>query len=313
MNIQQLKYVLTVAENKSFGKAAKELFVSQSTLSTMIGKFEDEIGIEIFDRRYKPIDISKEGREVIDQIRIVLNELENLNHVTKVLKGEEGGALRLGIIPTVAPYLLPLFINSAASRMSRTKFVVSELTTAEIISNLQSRSLDIGILSLPIYEDEIIETTLYTEPFYLFDGANTLAKKKVNPLDLDTHRLWLMDEGHCMRTQVVTVCDLLNKQDLKRHLEYKSGSIDTLMRFVRQNRGLTLLPHLATHDLNKEDQKKLRKFIDPAPSRAIGIATHRHFKKKKAKQIIIEEIQDNVKSLLPKKANNVVVDPVITS
>jgi len=286
---------------------------SQSTLSTMIGKFEDEIGIQIFDRRYKPIDISKEGREVIEQIRVVLNELDNLNHVTKVLKGEEGGELKLGIIPTVAPYLLPLFVNSAAARMTKTQFIVSELTTAEIIGNLQNRSLDIGILSLPIYEDEIIETTLYTESFYLYDGENSLPKKKVNPLDLDSHRLWLMDEGHCMRTQVVTVCDLLNKQSFKRHLEYKSGSIDTLMRFVRQNRGLTLLPHLATHDLNEDDKKKLRKFEEPSPSRAIGIATHRHFKKNKAKEIIIEEIQKNVKPLLPRTSSGVIIDPVISN
>ena len=311
MNIQQLKYVLSVADNKSFGKAAKELFVSQSTLSTMIGKFEDEIGIEIFDRRFKPIDISKEGIEIIDQIRIVLNELDNLGHVTKVLKGEGGGALKLGIIPTVAPYLLPIFINSAAARLPQIQFIVSELTTDEIISSLQSRSLDIGILSLPIYEDDILETTLYTEPFYLYDGSNKLPKSKVNPAELDYNRLWLMDEGHCMRTQVITVCDLRNKQEFKRHLEYKSGSIDTLMRFVRQNRGLTLLPHLATHDLNKEDQAKLRKFVDPSPSRAIGIATHRQFKKSKAKEIIIEEIQKNVKPLLPNKAAGVRVDPVV--
>ena len=164
MNLQQLKYIVTVAENKSFGKAAKELYVSQSTLSTMIAKFEEEMGIEIFDRRYKPIDISKEGIEIIEQIKVVLNEIENLHHVTKVLKGEEGGVIKLGIIPTVAPYLLPLFINSTASRIPKSQFVVSELTTSEIIKSLQNRSLDIGILSLPIYEDEIIETILYTSP-----------------------------------------------------------------------------------------------------------------------------------------------------
>jgi len=310
MNIQQLRYCKAVAEYKSFGRAAKELFVGQSTLSTMIARLEDELGIIIFDRRYKPIEISNEGKRVITQIRIILDEIDNLTEVTQLLKGELGGEIHIGIIPTVAPYLLPLFINAAASRLQNTQIIVSELTTEEITVKLINRTLDIGILSIPIHEDQIIETPLYTEPFYLFDGSNRMSRNKVDPLRLDCHRLWLMDEGHCLRAQVAAVCDLRNQQVGDRSIEYKSGSIDTLMRFVKQNRGLTLLPHLAIHDLSDDDKKMLRKFKDPVPSRAIGIVTHPHFKKDVTKTIMVEEILKNVTPLLPKKIKGVIVDPI---
>jgi len=312
MNIQQLKYCIAVADNQGFGSAAKELFVGQSTLSTMIAKLEGELGIQIFDRRYKPVEITREGADVIAQARIIINEVDNLQVLSQQLKGEMGGKIHIGVIPTVAPYLLPLFIGAASSRLSTTQILVSELTTDEIIKQLIDRNLDMGILSTPLHNDNLLETELYTEPFHLYDGSGLMKKSKVDPHTLDCNRLWLMDEGHCLRQQVATVCDLRNQQVAERNLEYKSGSIDTLMRFVRRHRGLTLLPHLAIHDLNHEDKTKLRKFKSPVPSRAIGIVTHRHFKKANVKTIIQEEIQKNIRPLLPRTSKDkVIVDPLI--
>lgn len=310
MNIQQLRYCQAVANHQSFGRAAKELYVSQSTLSTMIARLEEEIGITIFDRRVKPVEVTLEGRAIIRQINVVIGEINNLEITARQLKGELGGKLSIGIIPTVAPYLLPYFINAASARMPGTQIAISEMTTNEVVQALKARSLDMGILSVPLSEEDLIEYRLYTEPFYLYDGSNKMPKSKIDPLTLDCHRLWLMDEGHCLRAQVATVCDLRKRQNGERALEYKSGSIDTLMRFVKQNRGLTLLPHLATLDMSQQEAKKLRKFKEPTPSRAIGIVTHRHFKKQTSLKIISDEIKESISPMIPKKKKESIVSPI---
>ena len=152
MNIQQLKYILAVAELKHFGLAATHCFVTQSTLSTMIGKFENEINVKIFDRKTKPVTITKEGEVLIEQIHIILKEVDNLNERVKVLKGEMSGEFKIGIIPTIAPYLLPRFLSDFAGRYTQLQFSVTELTTNTIIEKIRNRQIDLGIVALPLKE-----------------------------------------------------------------------------------------------------------------------------------------------------------------
>lgn len=290
MNIQQLEYVVAVADNGSFGKAAAAQFIGQSTLSTMIARLEDEMKIKIFDRKYKPANITKEGKVFITQCRVILDEINNLGEVVNNLTGASTGTIKIGVIPTVAPYLLPLFINKLTSDKPEVQFIISEMTTQNIINDIEQRKLDVGILSTPLEHADLVEHHLYNEPFYLYDKSKKGSGELVDYKSLDCSRLWLMDEGHCLRHQVESVCDLQNKSNFKRNLEYKSGSIDTLLRFVKKNKGLTLLPYLSTLGLSKSDKSHLANFKSPAPARSIGVVVHRNFSKKGLLDLLIKHI-----------------------
>ena len=173
MNIQQLKYTLAVAELKHFGLASAQCFVTQSTLSTMIGKLESEIGVKIFDRTTKPVSVTQEGTVLLDQMGIILKEVDNFSESVKGLKGEMSGEVKIGIIPTIAPYLLPHFLSDFAGRYSQLQFSVTELTTDSIVEKIKTREIDIGIVALPLKDTDLVEHPLYNEEFVLFDCSYT--------------------------------------------------------------------------------------------------------------------------------------------
>jgi len=311
MNIQQIEYIIAVGKLKSFGLAAEHCFITQSTLSTMVARFEDEIGIKVFDRKTKPITITKEGKEVIHQLKIISKEIGNLHEVIGGLKGEVTGDLKIGVIPTVAPYVLPLFLYEFIKEFPKVQFEISEISTEKIIGNIKKRDLDIGIVSIPLNEPDIVEIPLYYEPFLLYDQANKNSKKHFKISDIDLKRLWLLEEGHCMRAQVETICELRQQQMIHGNLDYKSGTIATLMKFVRNNNGVTLLPLLATLDLPKEERIYLKKFKPPTPVRSIGLITHKHFVKKNILKLLQIEIQHKVAPLIGKtKSGQAVISPL---
>ncbi|MBL4648723.1 MAG: LysR family transcriptional regulator [Aureispira sp.] len=297
MNIQQIKYAIAVAEVQSFGKAAEKCFITQSTLSTMISRLEDELGLQLFDRKKKPITTTKEGEAILQQLRIINKELETLDEVVGDLKGESTGQLNIGVIPTVAPYLLPLFLNDFVQKHPNIKFIISEMTTDNIIEGLEHRNLDIGILSTPLQHNTLIEKPLYNEPFLLFDKTKKYSNKNVKVSEIDCNRLWLLNEGHCLRTQVETICNLRTQRDDHWNLEYKSGTIDTLMKFVRKNHAITLLPYLATLDLSAEDLNYVHPIAAPQPAREISLVVHQHFVKKSVLISIQNSIQEVIKPL----------------
>ena len=238
MNIQQFKYVLAVVELKHFETAAEACFVAQSTLSTMINKFEDEIGIKIFNRKTKPVSITAEGAQIIKRLRIIQKEMDALDNVVQELKGEMTGELRIGIIPTTAPDLLPLFLSKFASGFPKIKMIVQELTTLEIQKALKNRMLDVGILAIPLEDDELVELNLYSEPFVFYDCSTEKVKSTLAIQELDYSKLWLLEEGHCLRTQVQNICELSDKSQEKLvNIEFKAGSLDSLLRFTKASKG----------------------------------------------------------------------------
>lgn len=301
MNVQQFQYILAVAQHKHFETAAESCFISQSTLSTMISKFEDKIGIKIFDRKRKPVQITKEGALIIEQLKAISREIEQLEELSKEIKGEIKGSLSFSVIPTIAPYLLPLFLQGFANKFPTLSIEVKELTTAEIIRNIKSRELDIGLVSIPVNDPEIEEIKLYDEPFVFYD-ASAPRPDQVNAAQLDVESLCLLEEGHCMRTQIIQLCDL-HKKNLKNKLnfDYKAGSIDSLLRFVKANKATTLLPYLASIDLPIEENYHLSHFAKPIPFRTIGLVVHRHYVKKKVLESLKNEILEKVKDVLPIK------------
>jgi len=298
MNIQQFQYILAVAEYQHFELAAEKCNISQSTLSTMISRFEDEISVKLFDRKKKPVQLTKEGYLLIEQLKNIVNNIDQLKELVKEVKGEITGNLTLSVIPTIAPFLLPIFLQDFAAKFPNLSIKVREETTTEIIKKLKSRELDIGILSIPLNESELLEYKLYDEPFVFFD-ADEQTNQLVSVKKIEMKNLYLMEEGHCMRTQVLQLCDLNDKLfDSKLNFEYKAGSIDSLLRFVKSNKATTLLPYLAVNDFTNQEKSHLSYFSSPVPYRTVGLAVHRHFVKKKLLQILQTEIITKITSIL---------------
>lgn len=309
MNIQQFQYVLAVADSKNFEEAAERCFVTQSTLSTMIGRLENEIDIKIFNRKTKPVSITPEGVNIIAHLRVINNEIDQLRNVIQELKGEMSGELRIGVIPTIAPYLLPLFLSRLAQRFPEVKIIVKEIPTAQIITSLKNRSLDIGILALPILDSELEEQELYVEPFLVYDCRASNSPSRISINNLDYSKLWLLQEGHCLRTQVYQICDKSNQSSkCELNFEFESGSMGSLLRFTKSNRGMTIIPFLASLEIHDKDN--IVEFKNPIPSRSVGILTHKFFVKKQLANKLTSIIQDSVLELLPKLKETEIIKPV---
>ncbi len=305
MNIQQFQYVLAVAELRHFEQAANKCFVTQSTLSTMISKFEDEIGVKIFDRKKKPVTITKEGEFIVLNIKTIVHQINNLENTVKELKGEIEGKLKIAVIPTVAPYLLPLFLHDFATKYPLLQIEIKEQTTTNILKQLKNRDIDIGILSIPFQDPDLVETKLYDEPFLFFDANPQNKVVSVSP-NSPIENLWLLEEGHCMRTQVVKLCDFDKSQlNSSLNVNFKAGSIDSLLRIVKANQGSTFIPYLASLDFTTEEKKLLKPFVTPIPIRTVGLVTHTYFVKKKIVDLLRKEILTKVKYLLPETKKQV--------
>jgi len=311
MNIQQFQYVLAVLDSENFKLAAESCFVTQSTLSTMIGRFEDEIGIKIFNRKTKPVSVTPEGEAIVKRLRIIDNEIGQLNNLVQELKGEMVGELRIGIIPTIAPYLLPLFLSEFARRFPKVRMLVKEEPTAQIIESLKNRSLDIGILALPILDKDLIEKELYVEPFLVYDCRDKKFFKEVAINSLNYSNLWLLQEGHCLRTQVEHICEKSNQEvNSDTNFEFESGSMESLLRFTEANSGITIIPHLASLHISEDSKKNVVEFEAPVPSRSVGLLTHKFFVKKRLANELQKIIQDAVCKLIPKSNKIEVVSPI---
>ena len=300
MNIQQFQYILALAETRHFERAAESCHITQSTLSTMISRFEEELGIQVFDRKKKPIEISIEGEAVLAQIKKIKKEIDSLNALTQEIKGEVKGGLSVSVIPTIAPYILPLVLRSFSQKFPKLELSVREQTTEEIIRLVKSRQLDIGIVSTPLNEKELVEHHLYDEPFVFFTEIGS-GQKPIKTTQLETNNLCLLEEGHCMRAQVLELCNIqLKKSSKTENFKYSAGSIDSLMKFVLANKMDTLLPYLAAIELPSKEQKKIVEFAEPVPYRSVGIVVHKHFVRKKILQALKQEIIDKICPNLPK-------------
>jgi len=311
MTIQQFKYVMAVVELKKFEDAAEKCFVTQSTLSTMIVKLENEIGVKIFNRKTKPVSITFDGEKIIDRIRILLNEVDSLEDIIKGIKGEMIGVLKIGIIPTIAPYLLPLFLTKLANRFPKINITVNEMTTAQIQNDLKSRLIDIGILALPLNDKELTELELYKEQFFVYDCRKTKSKTKFSANTIDYSKLLLLQEGHCLRSQVNQICEIYNQNTKSNNnFIFESGSMDSLLRFTEASEGITIIPHLTALSLNKEDSKNLIEFKTPAPARSIGLITHQFFVKKNIYSALQEIIQSKISKLLPETGAINIINPL---
>ncbi len=296
MTLQQLEYILAVDNYRQFALAADKSFVTQPTLSMMIKKLEDELGVKIFDRSKQPVTPTREGEEIIARARNVVAGATNLQAFAKELKGEITGELHLGIIPTLAPYLLPLFLKPFTQKHPALKIYIREMITNEIIARLKAGELDMGLLATPLHEPQIIEHPLFDEELFVYASQNEkLPKKKyLLPKEIDLHHLWLLEEGHCLRNQVYNLCELKKMQTETENLHYEAGSIETLINLVDRHEGITIIPHLATLHLKPRQQKNVREFANPKPVREISLVVSENFPRKKMLENLKSEIISNL-------------------
>lgn len=272
MTITQLQYVLAVAEHRNFTLAAEKCFVTQPTLSMQIQKVEDELGVLIFDRSKKPIQLTDIGQKIVTQAKNIVNESDRIKDIVDQQKGFIGGEFRLGIIPTVMPTLLPMFLKSFTNRYPKVKLVIEELNTEEIITRLKNGHLDAAIAATPLEEEKIKEIVLYFEPFvaYIPETHPMAQKKEIEPRDLNIDEILLLQDGHCFRDGILNLCKTSGSGD-RNHFQIESGSFETLIKLADEGLGTTLLPYLHTLDLKESDRHKIHPFKDPKPSREVSL------------------------------------------
>ncbi len=299
MTLVQLEYVVAVDTYQHFAVAASHCFVTQPTLSMQIHKLEQELEINIFDRSKQPVVPTEPGKEFIILARRVLAERDHLLQVIRDRNNILSGELRLGIIPTLAPYLLPLFVTHFTRRHPSVKLTVSEMTTEVLIARLREGRIDAGILVTPLQENGIREIPLFYEELVAYVSRKNAAYRKtyVLPQDIDPNKLWLLEEGHCFRSQIVNLCELRKASFHGSHFEYEAGSVETLKRMVELNDGITILPELATLNLTARQAGMVRHFKKPVPVREVSLVIHRDVVKKK----LVDALQAEILAAIPRK------------
>jgi LysR family hydrogen peroxide-inducible transcriptional activator len=312
MTLVQLEYIIAVDQYRHFAAAAASCFVTQPTLSMQVQKLEEELGLKLFDRSKQPVVPTEYGFEIIEQSRKIIMEREALLEIIEAKKGVIRGEFRIGIIPTLAPYLLPLFIQSFTSKYPLIRLQITELTTSSLIAKLKDGKIDAGILVTPLHENGIKETPLFYEEMLAYVSKTNAAFKKTYmlPVDIDPEKLWLLEEGHCFRSQIMNLCELRKKSEHGIQFEYEAGSLETLRRMVDLYDGVTILPELATIDMTTEQKVHLRNFRQPVPVREVSLVVHRTFVKKRLVEAMKQEIMDHIPEKIRKNKKTLVV-PVL--
>ncbi|MDX9750422.1 MAG: LysR substrate-binding domain-containing protein [Flavobacteriales bacterium] len=295
MTLQQLEYIVAIDTHRHFAKAAAACFVTQPTLSGMVKKLEEELGTVLFDRSKSPVVPTAEGVRLVAQARTVLREAGAFMRLARETRDQESGELRIGVIPTLAPYLLPLFLGPFMQARPQVRLSIAELTTETIVDRLARETLDVGLMATPLKVPGLRERPLFTERFMVFAAPGEMGPRKryVLPGDIDPDRLWLLEEGHCMRSQVLNLC-ALRREGVHGRLHYLSGSIGSLMRLVRAQGGVTIVPELAAVGMDKAQRAWLHPFKAPAPAREISAVTYRHALKDRLLDLLCTAIVDAV-------------------
>ncbi len=309
MTITQLQYIVAVDTHKSFARAAGHCYVSQPALSMQIKKIEEELDVLIFDRSRKPVITTDIGTRIVEHARLIMQEIQRMPELVKEQKDEISGTLRIGIIPTLSPYLLPLFVADFMEKYMDIRLVFEELLSEEITKKLNSDQLDVGILATPINKKSIIEMPLFYEGFIFYGASNSplLKQNTVALSELNMNDMWLLKRGHCFRSQSINICS--DQQTFhNRRVHFESGSLETLKKMVESRFGYTILPELSTLDMSDFQKKHIRKFEVPMPIREISMIMHRSFVKKRLIEILRDEILEHIPENMKSKERGRVVE-----
>ncbi|MCP4123387.1 MAG: LysR family transcriptional regulator [Bacteroidetes bacterium] len=301
MTITQLEYVVAIDTYRNFGQAAEKSLVTQPTLSMQIKKLEKELGMEIFNRRNHPVSTTPVGKLIVEQARVILREARKINEIVKEKKRLLEGKLSIGVIPTIAPYLLPYFLGPVSKQFPDLHLEIRELTTAEIIKALKKDQLDAGILATPLHEPELIEDVLFYEEMllYLHPGHILASSSSIKADRLNTSDMWMLTEGNCFRDHVVNLCALKGNMPIH-NLKYESGSLETLKKMVDVEGGYTLLPELAVLELPSREFRRVRQFSKPIPLREVSMVHVRSASKRN----LLDRIRKVITAQLPESVSD---------
>lgn len=277
MNLRDLEYLVAVADHRHFGRAAAAVFVSQPTLSTQIRKLEHELGVELFERNPRRVLLTETGERIVEQARVVLRESAVIGEIARQSTDPESGTLRLGIFPTLGPYLLPHVVPAVRERFPRLELLLIEEKTDELVGRLLAGRLDVAVLATPVLDGTVESVPLFEERFVLaVPSEHRLARRRARTVGaevLEGESVLLLDEGHCLRDQALSVCQLSGAGERS---GFRATSLETLRQMVAAGVGITLLPELAVRPpVPVNDRIRLLRFADPAPTRHVVMCWRR--------------------------------------
>ena len=310
ITLTQLEYIVAIDEYRHFATAAEKCFVTQPTLSMQIKKLEDELGVIIFDRSRQPVVPTDLGAKLIEQARMTLSATQRIKEIIQEEQQEVEGTLKIGIIPTLAPYLLPVFIGPYIRKYPAVKVEVEELVSEEIIRRLKRDILDVGLFVTPYHDEKIVERPVFYEEMlvYAHPDCELLKKKEVGHEDIVTSDIWMLGNGHCFRNQVVNLCEMSASQHKNLPFEFESNSLETLMRIVDVEGGFTLIPELALQYMSPEKKKQVRTIANTKPLREVSVIYSRHFTKQRLITLLCDEIKSVVPAHMLKRDRGMIVE-----
>ena len=310
ITLTQLEYIVAIDEYRHFATAAEKCFVTQPTLSMQIKKLEDELGVIIFDRSRQPVVPTDLGAKLIEQARMTLSATQRIKEIIQEEQQEVEGTLKIGIIPTLAPYLLPVFIGPYIRKYPAVKVEVEELVSEEIIRRLKRDMLDVGLFVTPYHDEKIVERPVFYEEMlvYAHPDSELLKKKEVGHEDIVTSDIWMLGNGHCFRNQVVNLCEMSASQHKNLPFDFESNSLETLMRIVDVEGGFTLIPELALQYMSPEKKKQVRSIANTKPLREVSVIYSRHFTKQRLITLLCDEIKSVVPAHMLKRDRGMIVE-----
>jgi len=295
MNIRELEYLIAVDEERNFHRAAERCFVSQPTLSGQLKKLEQELGIQLIDRSNRQVSMTEAGNTVLELARNVIRDTNSIKDIALYYQDPMVGDVRVGIIPTIAPYLLPIIMPHLHNHFKNLKLWLYEYQTHILLEKLQKAELDCLILALPIDKHDFVELDMFREPFRLAVNRDQLLakKKQLNMGDIAQKKLLLLEEGHCLRGHILDVCMLAGAKEQE---HYQATSLETLRHMVGEGMGMTLMPELAVpKKTSNADDIRYIEFSDPKPTRRIGML----YRKNSYREETFNNINELIKSILP--------------
>ncbi len=296
MTIIQLEYLLAVANCGSFSQAAELCFVTQPSLSMQVKALEEELGVVLLDRSKKPVIPTEAGVVVLDRARETLRAYNNIRESVAELKGETSGKLRLGVIPTIAPYLLHKFIPAFVKAYPKVELEISEMVTADIVSALKHDRLDAALVASGTCGEGITEQELFNDRFYVYVSPDHpfYERQNIRIEDIDLRDLVILSSGNCMRDQIIELCQA--KREMPSHFSFESGSLDTLMRIVDCTASLTIIPEMAIEYIPLARRGRVKMLSKGATSRKIAIAVRRTYVKSSIIRALAGTIMENVEA-----------------
>lgn len=299
MTLTQMEYVVALDTYRHFVTASQKCFVTQPTLTMQLKKLEEEVGTLLFDRSKKPLEPTAIGTQFIAKAREILREVKQLEQIVSEERYTIEGTFTIGIIPTLAPYLLPLFLAQFIAENPKTKLIIEELESLEMIKRIKDESIDLGIIVTPLQEKQLREIALFNEPFLVYLPAehSLLQQEHIQAKDLQAVAPLVLTEGHCFRNQSLNVCQQNRPENMLKDVgfSYQSGSIETLKQLVDQGLGYTLIPELS---LNKTTAiTRVKRFAEAEPSREVSLVCHKSF----AKERLIEKLRSSILAHIPEQ------------